>query len=728
MDAFCCPQCAHPLSAVDDLGRTAILCRICGRLIVLSSLTPPKRTQTSVLAILTAPTLWPPEDRTELQGSSERPADLNETQLWKSSVALSAHPSLPPSGEIPVQVGILNPPEGADEIGRLGPYRILKILGAGGMGVVFQGHDPVLKRAVAIKAMLPTVAANASNRERFLREAQTAAALENDHIVPIYQVGEDRGIPYLVMRLLQGETLEDRLRRQRPLPMPETLRIVRETAEGLAAAHAHGLIHRDVKPANIWLEAPRGRVLILDFGLARATQDDSGLTQAGVVIGTPAFMSPEQSRGKAVDHRGDLFSLGCVLYQMCTGRLPFHGTDTISRLLALSVDEPPPVRELNAEVPESLADLTAQLLVKNPLHRFPSASGVVEAVEVIENTFGFWGAPKHSSGAASHSLPAASDLFRLEDAEAALEEEDARTSPGVDAEEQPVKDWVDEVAHQTLGHYEVGRLLGRGFHGVVFRARDLRESHDAALKVLDPTFPGNKAEAQRFIRAMRPLLKLRHPNAVGLLAAGKTGRYCWMAWEYVEGESLTTRIQRLRNGSQKIDWRRALRVGIHVARALEFAGQSRLVHHNVTPENILWDGAKKVAKLGDMMFRRAMEGSELHEAVAEEKRTGELAYLAPEQVEGSVDDEISELYNLGAVMYALLTGRPPFEGASPKETIKLICEGEIAKPRKQQKAIPADFEWVVLTALSKGRQYRFQTATELLVHLERTAIEQGIVV
>jgi serine/threonine protein kinase len=685
-----------------------VSCLHCGRSIVVAALAP--------------------DDRTELHDPSVQAPGFSETQLWKSSGDLGSHPSIPPSGEIPIQTGILGPPQAADEIGRLGPYRILKILGAGGMGVVFRGHDPVLKRAVAIKAMLPTIAANDVNRQRFLREAQIAAFIENDHIVPIYHVGEDRGIPYLVMRLLQGETLEQRLRRQRPLPMPEVLRIARETAEGLAAAHEYDLIHRDVKPANIWLEAPRGRVLILDFGLARATRDDSGLTQAGVVMGTPAFMSPEQARGKAVDHRCDLFSLGCVLYQMCTGRLPFHGTDTLSRLLALSVDEPPPVRELNVEVPEALADLVAQLLVKNPLHRFPTASGVVEAVEVIENTFGFRSGPTYSSGTASGLLPAASDLFSLGDAEAVLEEKDARTLPGSDAADRPVKDWVDEVAGQTLGHYEVGRLLGRGFHGAVFRARDLWESHDVALKVLDPAFPGNNAEAQGFIRAMRPLLKLRHLNVTALLGAGKSGPYCWMALEYVEGESLTTRIRRLRTGSQKFDWRRALRIGIHIARALEFASQSLLVHHNVTPENILWDGGAKAAKLSDLMFRQAVEGSELHKAVAEKKRTAELAYLSPEQVAGSREDEVSDLYSLGAVMYALLTGRPPFEAASPKETIKLICEGEIAKPRKYQKAIPTDFEWGVLTALAKGRQYRFQTAAELLVHLERTAIEQGLVV
>jgi serine/threonine protein kinase len=369
----------------------------------------------------------------------------------------------------------------------------------------------------------------------------------------------------------------------------------------------------------------------------------------------------------------------------------------------------------------------AQLLVKNPLHRFPSAGGVVEAVEIIENA-GFPRDPAWSSSASSSSalLPTASNLFPLGDA--VLEEEDAKPSLGSEATEQDAKDWVDEIAGQTLGRYEVGRLLGRGFHGAVFRARDLQENHDAALKVLDPAFPANSMEAQRFIRAMKPLLKLRHSNVVGLLRAGKSGRFCWMALEYVEGESLTTRIRRLRNGAQKVDWRRALRIGVHIARALEFAGQSRLVHHNVTPQNILWDGAKKIAKLGDLMFEQAVEGSELHEAVAEDKRAAELPYLAPEQAAGLPDDEISDLYNVGAVIYALLTGRPPFEGDSPEETIQRIREAEIVKPRRTYKAIPADFEWAVLTAMAKGRQYRFQTATELLVHLERTAMEHGLVV
>ncbi|MBM4072605.1 MAG: hypothetical protein FJ271_27310 [Planctomycetes bacterium] len=149
----------------------------------------------------------------------------------------------------------LAPPQQADELGRLGPYRVLTVLGAGGMGVVFQAEDPMLKRKVALKVMLPALAASVSARQRFLREAQTAAAIEHDHIVAIFQVAEDRGVPFIAMPFLKGESLEDRLQRQPVPPITEALRIAREIAQGLAAAHAQGLIHRDIKPANIWLEA-----------------------------------------------------------------------------------------------------------------------------------------------------------------------------------------------------------------------------------------------------------------------------------------------------------------------------------------------------------------------------------------------------------------------------------------------------------------------------------------
>jgi serine/threonine protein kinase/Leucine-rich repeat (LRR) protein len=274
----------------------------------------------------------------------------------------------------------LAPPQADDEIGRLDGYRILKKLGEGGMGMVLEAEDIRLKRRVAMKVMKPEVAANEAHRVRFLREAQAAAAVEHDHICPIYQVGEDNGVPFIAMPFLKGEPLDARLRRERPLPVTEVIRIGCEIAEGLAAAHAHGLIHRDIKPGNIWLEADTGRVKILDFGLARSTNDNVQLTQSGAIVGTPAYMAPEQARAQAVDHRADIFSLGCVMYEMATGRRPFIGENTMAMLTSLAVDTPAAVATLNPAIPAELAALIEQLLSKKPDRRPASATAVVDSL------------------------------------------------------------------------------------------------------------------------------------------------------------------------------------------------------------------------------------------------------------------------------------------------------------------------------------------------------------
>lgn len=205
----------------------------------------------------------------------------------------------------------LAPALAADELGRLGTYRVLKVLGEGGMGKVFLAEDPNLQRFVALKMMKASVAKNRNARQRFLREARLAAKIEHDHIVHIYQVGEDRGIPFLAMQLLKGASLEDLLSRCKVLNVKQVLRIGIQTAQGLAAAHEHGMIHRDIKPGNIWIEPTGGgRVKILDFGLARTSQGEVGITQSGTILGTPAYMPPEQARGEKVDQRCDLYSLG----------------------------------------------------------------------------------------------------------------------------------------------------------------------------------------------------------------------------------------------------------------------------------------------------------------------------------------------------------------------------------------------------------------------------------
>ena len=187
------------------------------------------------------------------------------------------------------------------EVGRVGGYQILKVIGSGGMGLVLQAEDINLQRKVALKVMLPEVARNADAKQRFLREARAVAAIKHEHIVTVYQVGQERDIPFLAMEYLEGESLETRLVRENKLPISQVLRIGREIAEGLAAAHASNLIHRDIKPANIWLEASSGRVKILDFGLARPADGKVHLTGIGTVMGTPQYMAPEQARGEAVN-------------------------------------------------------------------------------------------------------------------------------------------------------------------------------------------------------------------------------------------------------------------------------------------------------------------------------------------------------------------------------------------------------------------------------------------
>jgi hypothetical protein len=278
----------------------------------------------------------------------------------------------------------LAPPEGDDEIGRLGSYRIRKVLGAGGMGIVFQADDPELHRPVALKVMRPSLAASSAARQRVLREARAAAAVKHPNVVTLYQVGEDRGTPFLAMEFLEGETLEARLAREGRLPLSEVLRIGREIAQGLAAAHERGLIHRDVKPANVWLETPDGHVKLLDFGLARVTAESAHLTPTGTILGTPAYMAPEQANGCGVDPRADLFSVGCVLYRMATGQLPFPGNYPMEVLFALANSVPRPPREWNESIPRELSELILRLLAKDPSKRLESANLAASKLHELE--------------------------------------------------------------------------------------------------------------------------------------------------------------------------------------------------------------------------------------------------------------------------------------------------------------------------------------------------------
>jgi serine/threonine protein kinase len=431
MIAFACPGCGKPLKVVDELAGKRGKCPSCGQRTRIPQAPMSAAANGGVITGETAPGTAQAERQTA--GNSSGSRRLRRVTREDYS--------------------FLAPSQGSDELGRLGHYRILKVLGTGGMGIVFEAEDTHLQRRVALKAMKPAVL-NPENRERFLHEARATAAIEHDHIVTIYQVGEDCGVPFLAMKLLQGQSLEERLTEEGGwLPVAEVLRIGRETAEGLAAAHAKGLIHRDIKPANIWLEQDRGRVKIVDFGLARAAESDLNLTQEGLVMGTPAYMAPEQADDKPLDHRCDLFSLGCVLYRAATGQMAFKGKDSMSIMMALATKTPDAPRDIDPGLPAAFSDLIMQLLAKDPDERPSNANAVRELLEEIERSLSAATAARttHASRSEEMDLKPTDDEVDLkpdgDDEVVVLEVDEASAVVEVveEVEEVPEAEEADEI-------------------------------------------------------------------------------------------------------------------------------------------------------------------------------------------------------------------------------------------------------------------------------------------
>lgn len=317
-----------------------------------------------------------------LQALKQIPQLSSESRLGQA-IGLRAGDSPPTESDLE----FLEPPQADDEIGRLGPYRILQVLGHGGMGIVFLAEDPNLGRRVALKVMRPRIASLPAARARFLVEARSAARLQHDNIVTIYQVNELNGAPCLAMELLVGQSLDAALRSGRRFSPAETVQLARDMAAGLAAAHENGLVHRDIKPANLWLmQLPDDsfRVKLLDFGLAWEGKSDR-LTEFGTILGTPEFMAPEQARAdRPVDGRADLFSLGAVLYLLTTSEQPFRAETIVGTLLALAVETPATPAALNQAVPLALSQLIMQLLEKDPANRPQSAREVIQRLNEID--------------------------------------------------------------------------------------------------------------------------------------------------------------------------------------------------------------------------------------------------------------------------------------------------------------------------------------------------------
>jgi hypothetical protein len=315
---------------------------------------------------------------TELIPGSDASAATLSRALSETSEDPGAHRAEEPAAGLDetVELGFLRPSTDPRSLGRIGGYEVRELLGQGGMGIVFKAFDESLHRVVAIKVLAPALASSQKARRRFVREARAAAAINHPNIVTIHAVDTQGDLPYLVMEYISGCSLRQRIKNGPPLSIPEILRIGVQVATGLSSAHEQGVIHRDIKPANIMLEEGVERVKITDFGLALAALDHSGLTSLGQIVGTPAYMSPEQIAGAPVDGRSDLFGLGCVLYAMAAGHSPFHGTTSLDILRKVSDLRPDPLETVDPRIPREVSSLVEQLLEKDPERR-PKAAGEV---------------------------------------------------------------------------------------------------------------------------------------------------------------------------------------------------------------------------------------------------------------------------------------------------------------------------------------------------------------
>ncbi|MBM3957410.1 MAG: serine/threonine protein kinase, partial [Gemmatimonadetes bacterium] len=259
---------------------------------------------------------------------------------------------------------------------RIGRYRILQEIAAGAQGTVYRGFDPEGGRLVAVKVLHPTLTGDATYVERFHREASLAASIDHPNVIRIFEVGEDAGRHFMALEFLP-ESLS-RLIESGGLPPERAAAVAAEIGDGLGAAHARGIVHRDMKPQNV-LVTPEGTPKVTDFGIARA-ESMSTMTATGMMMGTPYYMSPEQARGERADARSDVYSLGCVVYQMLTGQVPFDAPTPLAVLRHHTDSQPRPVRELRSDVPRSLADVVRRSMERDPARRYANASEMAEAV------------------------------------------------------------------------------------------------------------------------------------------------------------------------------------------------------------------------------------------------------------------------------------------------------------------------------------------------------------
>jgi serine/threonine protein kinase len=554
----------------------------------------------------------------------------------------------------------------------IGHYRIVEKIGAGGMGEVYLAEDTSLNRQVALKFLSPHLCQDADCRTRFKREAQAAAKLNHPNIGTIYEVGEFNGRPFFAMEFVEGLSLRE-LIENGSLTDERAVDLAIGICEGLSKAHQTGVVHRDIKPGNILLDAD-GRPKVVDFGVASIEGYDR-LTRTGSIVGTVNYMSPEQVRGEVTDHRTDIFSFGTVFYEMLTGKLPFPGEMHAAVMYSIVNEEPTPLHVHRDDIRKPLDSVIAKALQKDPDSRYQNFR------ELIGDLQG-----------------------------------DSATTISAGIKRKAVVVFPFERFGTVISHYAVIERIGEGSTGEVYLAEDTELQRRVALKFLPPNLSVDANFRARFKREAQALGRLNHPNIVSIYEVNEFQGRPFYAMEYIQGQFLRDLMR-----DRKLRLEQIIDIAIQLCEGLNKAHQAGVIHRDIKPANILVDvdGRAKIADFGLAIVQDGEPPSNV------DSNSSVNSYMSPEQQRGEEADYRSDIFSFGAVFYEMLTGSKPFREETNAETLSANLHEQPVPLETLRPELPRKLNGIVLKALAKNPAERFQSMKDMICELKQVQTELG---
>ena len=609
----------------------------------------------------------------------------------------------------------------------LGKFRVEKILGEGGMGVVVAAKHLQLDEIVALKFMRPHALRDPETVARFAQEARAAAKLKSEHVARVLDVGvRDDGAPFIVMEYLQGRDLAQMLMAGGTMPVERAAELIIQACEGLAEAHARGIIHRDIKPANLFVVEGRGwqSLKILDFGISKAAlggDEPTGINTRSI-MGSPCYMSPEQLRStQSVDHRADIWSLGAVLYELLTSSTAFDYTRPITELIATILEQQAPsVRRLRPELPHELEAIVQRCLERDRALRFQNAAELAIALVPF--------APKRSrvtaeravhftsaAGLSSGSLELPPSLAPPPPGSKPRVAENAETALAIQIPKAGMRPLIDQV---TSGKYQPIASLGKGGMAEVFLAVARGPLGFNKLivmkrlrKVDDPTF------RDMFLDEARLAARLNHPNVVQPYEVGEDAGGYFIAMEYLEGQPLNVIVRETFRAGKRLDLLMSARIVADALAGLHYAHELRdydgtplaIVHRDVSPHNVIvtYEGQAKLVDFG--IAKAALHSTSTEVGILK----GKVGYMSPEQALGEGLDRRADVFAMGIVLWELLTFKRLMGTDSAPAIIHRLMNSTFPSARQVDPSIPPELDAIAMRALQKDPAARYQTAREM---------------